>query len=397
MLRRLACLMLLLLWALPAAAAVFEDAPAQQPPAAPPAAPAPAPAEAAPPAPAPPAPPVASSAPGAAPKAAAPSWAAQEAENQRRRQAQLDYTQALDQFNAGHYAQAAQLLERHLVVFPEHGQARTYLEQARRLERAQTHGALRVLCQPQGMVFLDGSPQGPTPLSLAEVPVGTHLVEVEAGGVRQGRQLRIKGMTTVTVEFDLRPPRGMDSPAPPAAASPTTASKPVPAPAPTPAPAPVPTPAPQPTPAPAPAPAPRAYRSLPLALSLTVPAGWRVQEDQAKGQVQLKPPTGSYLLQVNSNPLPPGMDLAGFVRQWEAALLANQGQPLRRKLREGSKDTPSGPVRLGVFQGRGSQATVAFLARGERVYLFNAICLSPDCPAAEAALWQLLESFRPLP
>jgi len=133
---------------------------------------------------------------------------------ERRRQARLDFTQALDEFNAGNYAKAARLFQRHLAVFPENGQARKYLAQARRLAEAKTHGTLRVLSQPPARVFLDGRPRGETPLSLKGVPLGPHLLEVEANGVRQGREVAIKPMTTTTVEFDLRPPAEQTRPLP---------------------------------------------------------------------------------------------------------------------------------------------------------------------------------------
>ncbi|MBU4604241.1 MAG: PEGA domain-containing protein [Proteobacteria bacterium] len=372
--RRLACLILLLLSVVPAAADVFEDAPAAKPPA--PAAPVTQPdpglwgntaggdAATLPPLPtAPvPAPPQAPAKVKLPPKPPAPAvspavLAAEQAEIERRRQAQLDYTQALDEFNAGRYAKAAELLQRHLAVFPEHGQARGYLEQARRLERAQTHGVLRVLCRPPGQVYLDGRAVGRTPLSLPEVPVGRHLVEVAAGGLRQGRTLDVKGMTTVTVEFDLGPH------APEAPQAPATG----------------------------------AYQSRVLGLRLTPPAGWRIKEDSAKRQLQLLPPEEGFMLQVNANPLAQGVDLEGFVRRWDETLLTNTAQPLRRKVKDAPMRVGGRQGRLGVYQGQGSQATVVFLEQGGRVYLFSSICLPQSCPQADAALWRLLESFSPLP
>ncbi|MFH2127209.1 MAG: PEGA domain-containing protein [Pseudomonadota bacterium] len=372
--RRLACLILLLLWVVPAGAEVFEDAPAAKPPApaAPVTQPAPGPvgdAAGGPKASSPPLLPAPVPAPPQAPaKARIPQkmptpavspavQAAEQAEIERRRQAQLDYTQALDEFNAGRYAKAAELLERHLAVFPEHGQARTYLEQARRLERAQAHGVLRVLCRPQGQVFLDGRAVGRTPLSLPEVPVGRHLVEVAAGGLRQGRTLEVKGMTTVTVEFDLRPPAPETSQAPAAGG----------------------------------------YQSSVLGLRLDPPAGWRVREDSAKRQLQVLPPEEGFMLQVNANPLTQGMDLEGFVRRWDETLLTNTTQPLRRKVKDEPLRVGGRQGRLGVYQGQGTQATVVFLEQGGRVYLFSSICLPQSCSQADAALWRLLESFSPLP
>ncbi|MBU1156815.1 MAG: hypothetical protein KJ921_13245, partial [Proteobacteria bacterium] len=163
--RRLACLILLLLWVVPAGAEVFEDAPAvkpptpavtatqpasgpegdaagvptatsQPPPQAPadirpqsePAAPvtqpatgpwdntaggdaATSPSSLTAPVPATPQAPAKVQPPQKpCPSAVSPAaQAAEQAEIERRRQAQLDYTQALDQFNAGRYAKAAEL------------------------------------------------------------------------------------------------------------------------------------------------------------------------------------------------------------------------------------------------------------------------------------------------
>ncbi|MCF8116753.1 MAG: PEGA domain-containing protein, partial [Desulfarculaceae bacterium] len=267
------------------------------------------------------APPPASAPAPAAPKATAPAPAkpdyGDQAEIQRRRKARLAYTQALDEFNAGRYQQAARLFLQHLAVFPENGQARQYLAQARRLQKAQTHGTLRVLCSPPAQVTVDGQLRGNTPLSLAEVPVGPHLVQVEAKGVRQGREVRIKPMTTVTVEFDLTPseerievirpsrnqpraapapptPAPVAKPAPPAPAAkpapPAPAAKPA---APTAKPAsPAPTSAASPAPvaqpaAPAQAAAPRgSYAAKVVPARFTPPPGWRVEENASARQVR---------------------------------------------------------------------------------------------------------------
>ncbi len=160
-----------------------------------------------------PAAPPAQSAPRATPKAspkpapaAKPPDYGDQAAIERRRQARLAYTQALDEFNAGHYAQASRLLQQHLAVFPENGQAREYLAMALRLHRAQSHGTLKVLSQPPGQVMLDGRLLGNTPLTLTEVPVGRHFLQADSKGVRQGREVVIKPMTITTVEFDLHPP-----------------------------------------------------------------------------------------------------------------------------------------------------------------------------------------------
>jgi tetratricopeptide (TPR) repeat protein len=123
-------------------------------------------------------------------------------DRQRRRQARLDYTQALDQFNAGEYQRAVELFRRYLAVFPEDGQARRHLELAREMERGQRFGSLVIHSDPQAVAYLDGRRLGATPLELAEVPVGPHLVEVRApDGVRSRKRLVIKGRTKTTISF----------------------------------------------------------------------------------------------------------------------------------------------------------------------------------------------------
>jgi len=37
-----------------------------------------------------------------------------------------------------------------------------------------------------------------------------------------------------------------------------------------------------------------------------------------------------------------------------------------------------------------------FLCRGNRVYLFSAICLAAQCPRLQGPFWTVLESFSPL-
>jgi tetratricopeptide (TPR) repeat protein len=141
--------------------------------------------------------------PGPAPAPApSPSEAGGPADRQRRRQARLDYTQALDQFNAGEYQRAVELFRRYLAVFPRDGLARRHLELAREMERGQRFGSLVIHSDPQAVAYLDGRRLGPTPLELAEVPVGPHLVEVRApDGVESRKRLVIKGRTKTTISF----------------------------------------------------------------------------------------------------------------------------------------------------------------------------------------------------
>ena len=126
------------------------------------------------------------------------------AERQRRRQAKLNYTQAIDEFNAGNYEKAVQLIKSYLAVFPADSQAQALLERSRRLARAQRVGWLRVSCDPQAQVLVDGKPVGRTPLKL-ELAVGPHEVEVRAQGLSQSGHVFIKPRTTHGISFDLHP------------------------------------------------------------------------------------------------------------------------------------------------------------------------------------------------
>jgi hypothetical protein len=124
------------------------------------------------------------------------------AERQRRRAAKLDYTQAMDEFNAGNYEKSAQLIRNYLAVFPGDAQAQALLAKAEKLARAQKHGWIKVTCRPKAEVFIDGKLMGQTPLK-AELPVGTHEIEVRAQGRSQSSSIYIKPRTSHGIDFDL--------------------------------------------------------------------------------------------------------------------------------------------------------------------------------------------------
>jgi hypothetical protein len=124
------------------------------------------------------------------------------AERQRRRAAKLDYTQAMDEFNAGNYEKSAQLIRNYLAVFPGDTQAQAFLAKTERFARAQKHGWIKVTCKPEAEVFIDGKPMGQTPLK-AELPVGAHEIEVRAKGRSQSSSIYIKPRTSHGIDFDL--------------------------------------------------------------------------------------------------------------------------------------------------------------------------------------------------
>jgi hypothetical protein len=124
------------------------------------------------------------------------------AERQRRRAAKLDYTQAMDEFNAGNYEKSALLIRNYLVVFPGDSQAKAFLAKAEKIARAQKHGWLSIDCQPKAEVYIDGKPMGKTPLK-TELAAGTHEVEVRAKGRSQTSSIYIKPRTSHGINFDL--------------------------------------------------------------------------------------------------------------------------------------------------------------------------------------------------
>ena len=124
------------------------------------------------------------------------------AERHRRRSAKLDYTQAMDEFNAGNYEKSAQLIRNYLVVFPGDAQAQAFLAKTEKLAHAQKHGWLSIKCQPRAEVYIDGKPRGQTPLKL-ELAVGPHEVEVRAKGRNQTGHVFIKSRISHAISFDL--------------------------------------------------------------------------------------------------------------------------------------------------------------------------------------------------
>lgn len=124
------------------------------------------------------------------------------AERQRRRAAKLDYTQAMDEFNAGNYQKSSQLIRNYLAVFPGDAQAQAFLAKTEKLAHSQKHGWLSVKCQPKAEVYIGGKPVGTTPLKV-ELAVGPHEVEVRAKGRSQSGHVFIKPRTSHSISFDL--------------------------------------------------------------------------------------------------------------------------------------------------------------------------------------------------
>jgi hypothetical protein len=124
------------------------------------------------------------------------------AERQRRRAAKLDYTQAMDEFNAGHYEKAAQLVRNYLKVFPGDSQAQAFLTKTEKLARSQKHGWLTVSCQPKAEIYIDGKAMGQTPRKV-ELAVGPHEIEVRSQGRSQTGDIFIKPRTSHNITFDL--------------------------------------------------------------------------------------------------------------------------------------------------------------------------------------------------
>ncbi len=122
---------------------------------------------------------------------------------EKRRLAQLAFTQGVDAFNAGRYQEAADNFRRYLEVFPGDASGRDHLQRALAMVAESKVGTLVVGCRPVAEVFLDGKKVGMTPLVLKQVPVGRRRVEVRAYGGSRGKEVEIKGRTTTRVRFDL--------------------------------------------------------------------------------------------------------------------------------------------------------------------------------------------------
>ncbi len=122
---------------------------------------------------------------------------------EKRRLAQLAFTQGVDAFNAGRYQEAADEFRRYLEVFPGDAAGRDHLKRALAMVAESKVGTLVVGCRPVAEVFLDGKKVGRTPLVLKQVPVGHHRVEVRAYGGSRVKEVDIKGRTATKVRFDL--------------------------------------------------------------------------------------------------------------------------------------------------------------------------------------------------
>ncbi len=127
----------------------------------------------------------------------------EKAARERGSQARLAYVEGIGKFNAGDYRTAAELFASCLEVFPGDQFAVEHLALSRTMLRDMAQGSLQVDCQPRGKVYVDGKPRGSTPLTLHQVPTGTHQVAVEEYGARAVKDIEIKPRTLTSVAFTL--------------------------------------------------------------------------------------------------------------------------------------------------------------------------------------------------
>ena len=127
----------------------------------------------------------------------------EQADRERGVGARLAFVEGVQKFNEEDYQAAVDRFATCVEVHPQDQMAVRCLALARAMRRSMTLGSLQVDCRPGGQVFLDGKPQGPTPLTLRQVPIGRHEVAVEAYGARGMKVVEIKPRTMTGVALAL--------------------------------------------------------------------------------------------------------------------------------------------------------------------------------------------------
>ncbi len=117
--------------------------------------------------------------------------------------AQQSYSQGIQQFNKQQYGRAANLFKEYLNVYPNDATARKNLALAEKMATESQFGTLVVNSSPSGDVFLDGRAVGKTPLTIDQVSVGSHQVEIRAYGGASSRSFNISGRTETSVKLEL--------------------------------------------------------------------------------------------------------------------------------------------------------------------------------------------------
>ena len=107
-----------------------------------------------------------------------------------RQAAQQAYSQGIQQFNKQQYGRAASLFKQYLDTYPNDATARKNLALAEKMSTESQFGTLIVNSSPSGDVYLDGKAVGKTPLTINNVPVGSHNVEIRAYDGGQQPQLQ---------------------------------------------------------------------------------------------------------------------------------------------------------------------------------------------------------------
>ncbi len=279
--------------------------------------------------------------------------AAEQAEIQRRRRAKLDFTQALDEFNAGRYAKSAQLFQSYLAVFPEDGQARKYLDQAREQVTASKTGTLKVTSAPPARIYLDGRLLGPTPLTKPGLPVGRYQLQARAGGLSQSHDLKIQPRTTTTVEFNLK--QRLES-------------------------------------APAPAKG-KVFVHPKLGFKLQVPPGWRADQSRAKADLRLRPPAGEGMIQVDFKKDFTRFNPKEFSQAWEKAAVG-PGKTLSAKVSGRESKLGGLPAYEGVYEGSGVKIKVLFIKGPKDFALLSGIFPDAEYAGGQGALNLVINSFK---